>query len=167
MDFDQTWYILKRIWNPIDFQGQGVKFLGEGIRHALRCPSFNNNSKFSLMKCYYLNFTRFRFNYCQETSRKKETHIWLHDLHTQGGQHTSYIQVCFYQKLYNGGNFSTIWQSKTHFYTILTTNLYDKSQHKKNTRMYDIRCPPWIQNQKEMLLEWLDKWQQFFLIISM
>ena len=26
---------------------------------------------------------------------KKETHIWLHDLHTQGGQCTSYIQVFF------------------------------------------------------------------------
>jgi hypothetical protein len=35
-------------------------------------------------------------------------------------------------------------------------------QHKKNTRMYDIRCPPWIQHQKEMLSEWLDKWQQLF-----
>ena len=36
----------------------------------------------------------------------------------------------FYRKLYNGGSFSTIWQNKTHFYTILTTNLYDKSQTK-------------------------------------
>ena len=42
MDFDQTWYILslKRIWNPIDLQGHRVKFLGEGIRHALRFPCF-------------------------------------------------------------------------------------------------------------------------------
>jgi hypothetical protein len=32
--------ILKRIWNPIDCQGHRVKFLGEGIRHALRCPCF-------------------------------------------------------------------------------------------------------------------------------
>ena len=32
--------VLKRIWNPIDFQGQGhqVKSLGEGIRHTLPCP---------------------------------------------------------------------------------------------------------------------------------
>ena len=22
MDFDQTWYMLRRVWNPIDFQGQ-------------------------------------------------------------------------------------------------------------------------------------------------
>ena len=36
----------------------------------------------------------------------------------------------FYRKLYNGGNYSTIWQNKTNFYTILTTNLYDKSQTK-------------------------------------
>ena len=36
----------------------------------------------------------------------------------------------FYRKLYNGGNVSTIWQNKTHIYTILTTNLYDKSQTK-------------------------------------
>jgi hypothetical protein len=36
----------------------------------------------------------------------------------------------FYRKLYNSGNCSTIWQNKTHFYTILTTNLYDKSQTK-------------------------------------
>ena len=44
-----TYLVLKRIWNPIDFQGhrskvkgQGhqVKFLGEGIRHALRCPCY-------------------------------------------------------------------------------------------------------------------------------
>ena len=35
-----TYLVLKRIWNPIDFQGQGhqVKFLGKGIHHALRCP---------------------------------------------------------------------------------------------------------------------------------
>ena len=40
MDFDQTWYILSPEENPIDFQGQRsrVKFLGKGIRHALRCP---------------------------------------------------------------------------------------------------------------------------------
>jgi hypothetical protein len=32
MDFDQTWYIvLRRVWNPIDFQGQGVKFLPHNI----------------------------------------------------------------------------------------------------------------------------------------
>jgi hypothetical protein len=34
--------VLRWVWNPIDFQGQrsksNVKFLGEGIRHALRCP---------------------------------------------------------------------------------------------------------------------------------
>ena len=83
----------------------------------------------------------------------------------------------FYRKLYNGGNCSTIWQSKTHFYTILTTNLYeatpkyptdlynniyidniqkavvicliiptifpfDTISSIKNTRMYDVRCPP-------------------------
>jgi hypothetical protein len=32
-----TYLILKRIWNPIDFQSQRsrFKFLGEGIRHAL------------------------------------------------------------------------------------------------------------------------------------
>jgi hypothetical protein len=35
-----TYLVLTRIWNPIDFQGQGhrVKFLGEGLRHSLRCP---------------------------------------------------------------------------------------------------------------------------------
>ena len=32
----------------------------------------------------------------------------------------------------------------------------------KNTRMYDIRWPPWIQHQKEMLSEWLEEWQQLF-----
>ena len=35
----------------------------------------------------------------------------------------------FYRKLYNGGNCSTIWQNKTPFYTILTTNLYDKKKY--------------------------------------
>ena len=48
----------------------------------------------------------------------------------QGGQRMSYIRVFFYRKFYNGGNFSTIWQNKTNFYAILTTNLYDKSQTK-------------------------------------
>ena len=37
-----TYLVLKRIWNPIDFQGQRSRspgqFLGEEIRHALRCP---------------------------------------------------------------------------------------------------------------------------------
>jgi hypothetical protein len=32
----------------------------------------------------------------------------------------------------------------------------------KKTRMYDIRWPPWIQHQKEMLSEWLEEWQQLF-----
>jgi hypothetical protein len=31
-----------------------------------------NKSKFSLMRCYYLDLTKYRFNNCQETSRKKE-----------------------------------------------------------------------------------------------
>jgi hypothetical protein len=42
-----TYLVLKRIWNPINFpghrsngQGHWVKCLGEGIRHALRCPCF-------------------------------------------------------------------------------------------------------------------------------
>ena len=48
----------------------------------------------------------------------------------QGGQRTSYIGVFFLLKICNGGNFSNIWQNKTNFYTILTTNLYDKSQTK-------------------------------------
>ena len=38
--------------------------------------------------------------------------------------------VFLYRKLYNGGNVSTFWQNKTYFHTILTTNLYDKSQTK-------------------------------------
>jgi len=59
MYFDQTYLVLRRVWNPIDFQGhrsiriwnpidfQGHRskvkvtvsiFLGEGIHHALRCP---------------------------------------------------------------------------------------------------------------------------------
>ena len=33
-----TYLVLKRIWNPIVFQGHQVKFLGEGIRHTLRYP---------------------------------------------------------------------------------------------------------------------------------
>ena len=33
-----TYLVLKRIWNPIDFQGHRVKYLGEGICHALHCP---------------------------------------------------------------------------------------------------------------------------------
>ena len=35
-----TYLILKRIWNPIDFQGHLVKYLGEGICHTLCCPCF-------------------------------------------------------------------------------------------------------------------------------
>ena len=36
-----TYLVLQRIWNPMDFQGHQVKFLGEGICHALRCPCFS------------------------------------------------------------------------------------------------------------------------------
>ena len=39
-----------------------------------------------------------------------------YNVQIQGGQHTSYIWVFFL--------------NKAHFYTILTTNLYDKSQTK-------------------------------------
>ena len=35
-----TYLVLKRIWNPIDFQVHRVKYLGEGICHALHCPCF-------------------------------------------------------------------------------------------------------------------------------
>jgi hypothetical protein len=49
---------------------------------------------------------------------------------TGGKTYVIHPAIFFYRKLYNGGNFSTIWQNKTHFYTILTTNLYDKSQTK-------------------------------------
>jgi hypothetical protein len=50
-----TYLVLKRIWNPIDVQGHRskvkvtVKFLGEGIRHALCCP---------FIFCFY--FKRFK-----------------------------------------------------------------------------------------------------------
>ena len=42
MDFDQTWCILSPSENmePINLQGHRVKLLGEGIRHALRCPCY-------------------------------------------------------------------------------------------------------------------------------
>ena len=35
-----TYFVLKRIWNPIDFQDHRIKFLGKGIRHALHCSCF-------------------------------------------------------------------------------------------------------------------------------
>ena len=41
---DQTWYILRRVWNPIDVQGQGhwVKFLPCSILvNTLESTSFN------------------------------------------------------------------------------------------------------------------------------
>jgi hypothetical protein len=40
-----TYLVLKRIWNPIDFQGHRVKLLGEGIRHALRCNDLQNTTQ--------------------------------------------------------------------------------------------------------------------------
>jgi hypothetical protein len=49
MDFGQTWHILSPEENREPYwisrsyvkgQGHRVKFLGEGIRHALRCPCF-------------------------------------------------------------------------------------------------------------------------------
>ena len=50
---------------------------------------------------------------------------------------TTYVihPAIFNRKLYNGEKCSTIWQNKTHFYTILTTNLYDKSQTKVPYRL--------------------------------
>ena len=44
--------------------------------------------------------------------------------------HPFFCGFFYYRKLYNSGNFSTIWQNETHFYTILTTNMYDKRQTK-------------------------------------
>jgi hypothetical protein len=47
----------------------------------------------------------------------------------------------FYEKLYNGGNFSTIWQNKTHFHIILSDGWKISAIIKfsiKNTRMYDV-----------------------------
>ena len=39
---------LKRIWNPIDFQGQRSRsqglIFGEGIHHALRCPCYHSHN---------------------------------------------------------------------------------------------------------------------------
>ena len=49
MDFGQTWHILSpegnrepywMSWSYVKGQGHRVKCLGEGIRHALRCPCF-------------------------------------------------------------------------------------------------------------------------------
>ena len=50
----------------------------------------------------------------------------------------------FYEKLYNGGNFSTIWQNKTHFHIILSDGwkisaIIKFSMKKKYP---DVRCPP-------------------------
>jgi hypothetical protein len=70
-----TYLDLKRIWNPINLQGQGhrVKFLGEGIRHALRCPcsslfydvfyEFLRKIPFRKRDSHYLNKTR-EFHNC-------------------------------------------------------------------------------------------------------
>jgi len=42
MDFDQTWYILRESGTLLIFKikgkGHRVNFVGEGIRHSLRCP---------------------------------------------------------------------------------------------------------------------------------
>jgi hypothetical protein len=57
-----------------------------------------------------------------------------------GGQRRSYIQLFFLSKFYNGGN----------FYTILTTNLYDKSQTKVP---YGLVCTIYIDNiQKAVII---------------
>ena len=45
---------------------------------------FLNRKKKSLMRCYYLYLTTYRFTNCQETLRKKETCISLHHVHTIG-----------------------------------------------------------------------------------
>ena len=53
------------------------------------------------------------------------------NIYIQGGQRTSYIWVFFIENFIMAEiNCSTIWQNKINFYTILTTNLYDKSQTK-------------------------------------
>ena len=51
-----TYLVLKRIWNPIDFQGHRFKFLGKGIHHALCCPCWYWwNCWPSLFKLSFLN----------------------------------------------------------------------------------------------------------------
>ena len=79
-----TYLVLKRIWNPIDFQGHQVKFLGEGIRHTLRCTLFLSDLVKYLTWCwihvpqlcvvcmyyapyctivkYYVSFSEFKFH---------------------------------------------------------------------------------------------------------
>jgi hypothetical protein len=55
MDFDQTgtYLVLKRIWNPIDFKGQGhrVQFLLHNIlMNTLESTSFNGDVDSSVHK---------------------------------------------------------------------------------------------------------------------
>jgi hypothetical protein len=90
---------------------------------------------YSHLFCMGFKFYLYLFTY---SGVQHHAHIswWHHEVeptkvHLVGGQRTSYIRVIFfYRKLYNGGNFSTIWQNNTHFYTILTTNMSDKRQTK-------------------------------------
>ena len=64
-------------------------------------------------------------------------------VHLQGGQRTPYIRVFFYWTLYNGGNCSTIWQNKAHFYTISTMNRSEIFQPSDKIKLISILFQQW------------------------
>jgi hypothetical protein len=79
-----------------------------------------------------------------------------------GQRHTSGY---FYRTLYNGGNFSFIWQNKTHFYTILTTNLYDKSHTKVPYGLVRYYLHPWYSKSCNFSTIWQNK-THFYTILK-
>ena len=90
-------------------------------------------SSYSLLTVVcYIHLTVYAFSYVVYVNLKLLKNKFIHHTVIRPGWTTYVIHlgIFFFPKLYNGGNFSTIWQNKTHFYTILTTNLYDKSQTK-------------------------------------
>ena len=108
---------------------QNVKSFG---RHATKCSHVKSFGRHAT-KCSHVK------SFCRHASHSVFTHWFFCTVFTEclvknvlfTGWTTYVIHpgILFSEKLYNDRNFST-WQNKTHFYTILTTNLYDKSQTK-------------------------------------
>jgi hypothetical protein len=79
-----TYLVLKRIWNPIEFQGHRVKFLGEGICHALRCPCFVLLFNNELQKCVQFSLHE-GYNIEFGINKREEE--------KNNGMHKNYIQM--------------------------------------------------------------------------
>jgi hypothetical protein len=96
-----TYLVLKGIWNPIDYQGQGVKCLDEGIRHALRCPGYTTVVMLYLSSCLR------HFYYCRVGYIIPESQL----IHQHDALFSFFIILVFKRNVipYTAENLKVVW----------------------------------------------------------